>query len=363
MAWGKEKGEITQEEILKLRNKARLLDENGTFGKKLYKGKGESYENAYLGMPNTTDKKGESMDEHEELKHEHGHTDPKVEWMKRETQYRDFLNAFGDEEEIVRGDANIPEQLAQALEVATNVNVNEILIDCIDEGIPRVDSSTTGSKLQIGIGGAGVLLNPESLTHFADYFAEQVKSGKKLVIRSHQGCGAAKLASGETDPQQVDKVAQTFGQTLARLVSEKTGQTIAHEFVTAEMMTRPEDLHNAYGISIDTTGNVNYAHAKTESSMDAVPPMFNVSAVYEDSAHVMANVGVARNIAFGDHGFGKEFTAENKLIILVTRNSQDPESIRRYSELRPQVEKFMEELGDRGVLKVIDINKPIAQAA
>ena len=163
---------------------------------------------------------------------------------------------------------------------------------CIDEGTPQGDRRSAGS---------GILMEGEDR---AKFIQELKRAGVKEVT-SHAGCGAAMLyreKMGITD-KSVDEVAQEG----ARRIAEELG--VPYKGHITEL-ARPKEFHNARVVYFDGTGSFN------PSAVEGLPAGFVVSRKFMTPEQARAEAGIAMSIAFGDHGFGKKFSAQEPLVVV-----------------------------------------------
>ncbi len=307
-----------------------------------------------------------------------------AEWEKQSAAYDRLSELFQNSTTVALSqEQDVDSDLRAAFEEAMNLDINEIVVECIDDGMPRIWSSTDATKgvLQIGIGGAGVLLKDE-LDQFVDYLVSISAEGQSIRVQAHGGCGAAKIANdGHGTPAEVNTIAGNFGQTLAETLTERKKQidpnaaAINYSFVAEGEMTRPPEIHTAMGAVIDTTANYNQTTSTDPSTLTALlPKMFNIAGYYGLPDHVAANVKIAQGIAFGDHGFKGKFTPEKPFILMVVVDRKNGNSVKSADELLPALNNFANSIGvseelalDDGsyyerkgcvVVRVLDVTKP-----
>lgn len=300
---------------------------------------------------------------------EHDHDAAKAEsWKAAAENHASLLRAFGGQEDLVV----TPDHAVFPVLKEHIVAQHEILeVGCIDEGCGH-----QGGGYHIGMGGAGVLVEKGNLDGYVNHIVDKaVADGvKKIKIDAHEGCGAAKLAlnaAGVEAPtaEDVNTHAQKFAGELAALVTaevQKRGLqvTVEQGYLSADKMIRPAEFHNATGVSFDTTKSFDPTRV-TETAVEDLPPLFNIDGSY-DLDHTVANVGVAKGIAFGGHGFAERFTKEQPFAIVVVRNSADAASVEQSQKavtaLRAYLEKQPEFAEGKIVLKTVDIKSAIEAA-
>jgi|GEM_PF-3189550 len=122
----------------------------------------------------------------------------------------------------------------------------------------------TKEGLHLGLGGAGILWDETKEAEYVNYIIDRAVQGevKKITVRAHQGCGAAKLyltGKGETDltDGQVNIAATEFTQNLTAAIAAEIAQrliiniSVESIFLTTSQMQGPSSFHNAVGIAID----------------------------------------------------------------------------------------------------------------
>jgi hypothetical protein len=277
-----------------------------------------------------------------ELHEEEAH----MEYVKHRKSYERFLELLRDGGRLVDISANLSEAEMAEL-IGLHAEGDTMSVDCIDEGVGKIEG------LQLGIGGGGILLAGSYLDAFVDFLLSYAKERryKHLIVRSHRkGCGAAKLASGESDLDKVDAAADDFIAVLYEKLQQKNTNArleIQKGVVEAEEMYRPEALHNAFGIFVDTTGMLNITRESEDTVRKVVPPMFNVSAIYGNDEHCLANIGVALNIASGDHGLSHKFTAEKPLIISIAVDTRKKTSLALGKKIEDDVNRMIAQASQR----------------
>jgi hypothetical protein len=229
------------------------------------------------------------------------------------------------EHEWKKQSASIEAVLAQGMQVYAEslegvdaaFDTKEHTLCCIDEGTPQGDMRSAGS---------GILMEGDDRAKFI----EELKRAGVKEVTSHEGCGAAALYKekmGLTD-KTVDEVAQEG----ARRIAEELG--VPYKGHITEL-ARPKEFHNARVIYVDGTGSFN------PSVVEGLPAGFVVSRRFMTPEQARTETNIATRIAFGDHGFGKKFSAKEPLVI-VTIGGEDLSS----ETLREELETLA---GDRPI--------------
>jgi len=245
-------------------------------------------------------------------------------WAQIAERHDRFLKVFGNNREAVL-DGSSP--MSQVFSEHT-VGVNDILVvGCIDERCGH-----QGAGYHLGLGGAGILVPKAQQQAYVTYIIDTAvnKGVNTIRIYAHQGCGAARLSMGAGDHASgaVDKRAQWFTSELAKKVkAELTNKGVldvgvVDGYLSSDEMLTPQDFHNAVGAIVDLTGDFDPTRKKEKEGLD-FPPFFNVNGIFNYD-HAMANIGVALNIAFGDHGFGStRFNAARPFVITLFHNEEE----------------------------------------
>ncbi|MBI5370209.1 hypothetical protein HZA85_03415 [Candidatus Uhrbacteria bacterium] len=215
------------------------------------------------------------------MEHEHEAFEKEKSWKDQDAMIQQIL------QEGMQAYVTELEDAEQAFETS------EHTLCCIDEGVPAGDMRSAGS---------GILLVGADRAAFIE---ELKKAGVKEVT-SHVGCGAAALyreQRGLTD-QTVDDVAMEG----ARRMAEELGVPYKGHI---NQLRRPKEFHHARVVYVDGTGVFN------PDSVKGLPQGFVVSEAYMTSTQAASEVGLAASIALGDHGFGKKFTNESPLLVVL----------------------------------------------
>jgi len=192
---------------------------------------------------------------------------------------------------------------------------------CIDEGV-----EPENGKNAVYIAGSGILykrdeLKGKSMEERADAFTKAIDRSAVRDVTSHQLCGACGMC--KEFGEDAEKVAMMWGKAIAK----KLGVPYIDHVPPAR---RPKEFHDALFAYYDGTGRFQ------DPARAGLPKGFTYSrGILNDGAQGAFEIGVARSIAMGDHGFGKRFTKENPFTIVVIGDPDRPE----FSE-----EKLLQEL-------------------
>ncbi|MEI7425098.1 MAG: hypothetical protein WCK10_03205 [Candidatus Staskawiczbacteria bacterium] len=237
--------------------------------------------------------------------------------------HEEKIEVFEDQQEIMKkireiGFAKYAETV-QDLPDAFNLekhkpaeNINNCIC-CMDERTPYGLHSA----------GSGILLSKEA---FDDYFE---KSGAKS-ISSHTGCGAAKLFVEKMglagDP---DVIAREWAEQKAK---EKG---VPHIHLEVE-----KPFHFARVCYYDGTGKFNY------KGVEGLPAGFVVGRKHMTKEASLAEGNVAKNIIFGDHGFGEEFLNKENPFMFVAVGETEQQT----EELKSELIELTKSFGDSVVV-------------
>lgn len=184
---------------------------------------------------------------------------------------------------------------------------------CMDERTPFGGHSA----------GSGILLSEKEFNKFFEL------SGIDS-ISSHTGCGAAKIAAkiaGYTgNPDD-------FGREWAEKKAKEKGVPHIHIEVA-------RSFHYARVCYYDGTGKFNYA------GVEGLPAGFVIGRKNMSKEASLAEAGVAKDIIFGDHGFGKELlNKENPFMFIAVADTE-----KETEKLKEELAKFTKGFGDSVVV-------------
>jgi len=229
------------------------------------------------------------------------------------------LEIFEAQQEVMKkisevGFANYAEtlpNLSDAFDLEKHKPAEDVhkCICCMDERTP----------FGVHSAGSGILLSEED---FDKYFEES----RADSISSHDGCGAAKLFAKkmglEGDP---DAIAREWAEKKAK---EKG---VPHVHLGVE-----KPFHFARVCYYDATGKFNY------DGVEGLPEGFVVGRKYMNKDSSLAEAGVAKDIIFGDHGFGEELlNAENPFMFVAIADTE-----KEVEALKKELEEFSKDMGD-----------------
>lgn len=173
-------------------------------------------------------------------------------------------------------------------------NPKHVAVLCIDEGC-------TGEGTHLAGSGCGI--SEEQLM-------AELKAAGVTEFTTHEGCGAWALAHPELDEATEREEAVTvWGARIAHQLG------VPHRHIAAAEMKRPAEIHNAFYALYDGTGSFN------RDSVPEMGPGFVTSPKHFASAK--DNLELAVKIAFGAHGLGEKFSAEDPFVLIGIVNPTD----------------------------------------
>ena len=171
--------------------------------------------------------------------------------------------------------------------------------------------------------GSGILLEDKD---FDEYF----EKAKPDSMSSHTGCGAAKLYCKkmgiEGDPDEVAK--------------EWTKRKAAEKGVKYIHMEVEQPFHSERVCYYDGTGNFNF------KGVEGLPEGFVVGRKNMSKESSIAEAGVAKDIIFGDHGFGEELLTEEKPFVFMAV----AETEKQLRALKIELSRFTKSFGKNVVV-------------
>lgn len=172
--------------------------------------------------------------------------------------------------------------------------------------------------------GSGILLSPDEFKKFA-------KEANLDSISSHEGCGAAKIYAKKMglDINDSDNIGRQWAEERAKELG------VPHTHLTVE-----QPFHSERVCYYDGTGKFNY------KGVEGLPEGFVVGRKFMKKESSLAEVNVAINIIFGDHGFGKDLLTKENPFVLVVVAENEKELKKLKAELEEVIKGIDPELAD-----------------
>lgn len=118
---------------------------------------------------------------------------------------------------------------------------------------------------------------------------------------------------------------------------ERQNSEAEYFHIAAEEMERPAAFHIARVVYFDAMGGFN------PNKEVGLPTGFVIERKFVPAEYALAELKVAINIAFGDHGFGALFTKENPLVIIILAGTTEMENIKKeITEAIKDIKHFQE---------------------
>lgn len=172
---------------------------------------------------------------------------------------------------------------------------------------------------RIGRAGMGIVAGVENTVTAIKRMYGEGKLNGRLTIKSHDGCGAAKIVCSQLIekgklPQgyNSDDLGVQFAKEVAKKL-QREGYDVAAEHTQGKAM---DELHNEVAIYFDGTNKINIENS-------GFPRGFIFSGMDFSAAESVTELKALCGIALGDHGFGDRFTKESPFRIIVSAHSEE----------------------------------------
>jgi hypothetical protein len=237
-----------------------------------------------------------------------------------ETEESEKIKAFENQQETMQniykeGFASYAKKLPNLAD-AFDLNKHEPAdgfcncVCCMDERTPD----------GIHAAGSGILLSDKD---FAEFFK---KSGAES-ISSHTGCGAARIYCEKMCLPVEDS------DRIGREWAEKKAGEMSVPYIHLEVA---KPFHYARVCYYDGTGKFNYDGVK------GLPAGFMVGRANMSKEASLAEVGVAKNIIFGHHGYGPDLlNKENPFLFVAVADTKEKMEV-----LKEELAKLVESFGE-----------------
>lgn len=251
---------------------------------------------------------------------------PYIEGLKNEGGAKNFFGERNDLKEGFRGEYN--------------------RIVCMDGGVYM-------KKDGFPLAGLGILGPGETeegrLENAADVI---INSGHNInQLEVHSGCGAVKKACERDNPgeeptdEKIKAKGKDWTDKLVKKLKSKNKEIIVRHILDKEML-RPIKVHNEVGLYYDLTGKFNPGRLKN------IPQGFGINRgvlenvmgkeAREVKDYCSKALGLACEIAMGDHGFGrKRFTEKTPFTVFVVANNDG-----QLGDLKKEVENSLKDNKD-----------------
>lgn len=240
---------------------------------------------------------------------EHDH-EQEIDWLWKKSEKSPFISDLMEGEKV----ADIMERLdyRPAFEKRSKV------LGCSD-------GRCQGHRL--GLPGDGILASPADQEELIKRL--QVEGEGIDEVDSHADCGAAKLARKNTSPERLP-IGVTTAEGLARYHAEEVARRLGAKCGHTEACDMSGEVHNERAIYFDGTGMAN------PEALPELPAGFIYSgpALGMSEKRMKADIETLASIALGDHGFGKRFTKEKPLYVVIS--AKDEEQLRKLTEIAEQ---------------------------
>ena len=237
---------------------------------------------------------------------EHDH-EQETERLWQESEQSPFISGLREGEKV----ADIMEQLdyRRAFEKRSRV------LGCSD-------GRCRGHRL--GLPGDGILAPQADL----EECIRRLKDEGADEVDSHAGCGAAELAFRNT-PRERLPIGVTTAEELAKYHAEEVARRLGAKCGHTEACDMSGEVHNERAIYFDGTGMAN---------LEALPKLpagfiYSGPALGMSEERMQADIKMLANIALGDHGFGKRFTKQTPLYVVISAKDENQlEALTRIAE-------------------------------
>lgn len=200
---------------------------------------------------------------------------------------------------------------------------------CMDEGTAHHCCHSAN----FGLAGSGVL--------YPGAWPERVKKMSDLIlavgineITSHDGCGAAGIAFKQTPEaflkknqiNTTDDFAFYWAAELTKAMHKKYPGLVHHKHINAGAMARPHEFHNAVCVWFNYTETFDPSRLgdKVPNGFLNEPGLLKKHDGVTGEKYALKELSLAIRIAFGDHGFGKDyFNQNNPFLIIIVENQSE----------------------------------------
>lgn len=216
-----------------------------------------------------------------------------TEWEKEISLRRTLIGPYGSDFAALAGSLT---QLHRAFyrDEKGKLRLKDRGVKCIDEGTPG----------GVHIAGCGILYG-------IDQTVAMLSSIEPDTVHSHDDCGGARKYAADhgIDADNTDILGQEFAAAVADRIGAK------HHHIRREQLRRPPSRHTA------TVVYYSGVKAFAPDELPELPKGFTITrALHLSPISARDEVAFTCQIAFGPHGFGERFTAEDPFIVVPVGN-------------------------------------------
>lgn len=177
-------------------------------------------------------------------------------------------------------------------------------------------------ELRLGRAGMGIVAGVDATV---EALKKTLNKEKAFVIKSHEGCGAAKIVCNkliEEGKISADTIPDQLGIDFAKEIVEKLkaeGYNVSYSHMAA---TEMDETHDERAIYFDGTGKLNIENVTLENGEKLFPRGFVFSGLDFEESESVVELKALCGIAMGDHGFGSRLNKENPFYIIVSAKDE-----------------------------------------
>jgi len=189
-----------------------------------------------------------------------------------------------------------------------------------------MDGRVAPFKNAVAIAGSGLLVKDDPVAR--DLLVEKLLSQGVQKVFLHEDCGAVGLYSLEKgiSREHAEKDASAWAEELSGLLKGNTHP---------ETLSVTLDFHNEQCVYLT------FLDRFSLQDIQAFPTGFQVSGSVVSFDDALAQVGVAIDIALGDHGFGDRFTQKDPFtVVIVAKNKEELQKIQSNQNLIQLIKKY-----------------------
>ncbi len=174
-------------------------------------------------------------------------------------------------------------------------SLSNVTIGCMDERV----------VVGINFAGSGILYD---VSEAAEMIYKLILSGVDVqYISYHDGCGAAALSG---------KNQKDFTEELVAYMNKKYKLNLKTKYISFGDMRGGENHDATCTYVMFTEKPFNPATIIDEEGKHLLPVGFEVEGRFFPIENTLKELGISIQIAFGNHGFGKQFSEENPFVVV-----------------------------------------------